>query len=132
MHWVRTNRRFGAWCALLAITLQIFLSFGHAHRFDGFRPGLLSSQAVAALSGQTASGQPSSEAGAPASKPTGLAYEYCAICAVIEMGASAVPTTTPAYVVPAAAGKVRIADCAEAFASIRERLLFDARAPPPV
>jgi hypothetical protein len=132
MHWVRTNRRFGAWCALLAITLQIALSFGHAHRLDGFRPGLLTSQAIAALSGQQTSGPPAAEAGTPASKPAGLAYEYCAICAVIEMGASAVPTATPAYIVPAATGKVRFASCAEAAAAIRERLLFEARAPPAV
>jgi hypothetical protein len=124
MHWVRTNRRFGAWCALLAITLQIVLSFGHTHRFDGFRPGALSPQAVAALLGQ-----PAAEPGTPASKP-GLVYEYCAICAVIEMGASAVPPETPAFISPAAAGKARFVLHAEAAASVRERLLFEARAPP--
>jgi hypothetical protein len=129
MQWIRTNRRFGAWCALLAITLQIVLSFGHAHRFDGFRSGLLSPPVVA-LSGQPASGEPSAETGAPVSKPAGLPYEYCAICAVIEMGASAVPATTPAYVVPAVAGKAQFAAYAEAAASIRERLSFEARAPP--
>jgi hypothetical protein len=132
MHWVRANRRFGAWCALLAITLQVVLSFGHAHRFDGFRAGLLTSQAIAALSGQQTSGQPAAEAGTPASKPAGLVYEYCAICAVIEMGASAVPTAAPAYIVPAATGKLRFASYAQAAAAMREHLLFQARAPPSV
>jgi hypothetical protein len=127
MHWVRTNRRFGAWCALLAITLQIVLSFGHAHRFDGFRPGALSAQAVAA-----GHDQPAAEAGAPAPKPVGLAIEYCAICAVIEMGASAVPAATPAFLTPVAAGRVRFASYAEALASPPERLLFEARAPPSI
>jgi hypothetical protein len=125
MHWVRTNRRFGAWCALLAITLQIVLSFGHAHRFDGFRPGTLSPQAIAAAHDQQAA-----EAPTPASKPIGLAFEYCAICAVIEMGASAVLAETPAYLGPVAAGGVRFASCPEAAASTLERLLFEARAPP--
>jgi hypothetical protein len=113
----------------LAITLQIVLSFGHAHRFDGFRPGALAPQAVAAFA---LPGKPAAEPGAPASKPAGLVYEYCAICAVIEMGASAVPAATPASISPAAAGKARFTSFAEAAASIRERLLFEARAPPSV
>jgi hypothetical protein len=125
MEWVRTNRRFGAWCVLLALTLQIVLSFGHTHRFDGFRPGALSPQA-----GLPA--QPSAEPGTPASKPAGIVYEYCAICAVIEMAASAAPPAMPASVAPAAAGKVRFALHVEAAAAIRERLLFEARAPPSV
>jgi hypothetical protein len=127
MYWVRTNQRFGAWCALLAITLQIVLSFGHTHRFDGFRPGAFSPQAVAGLPGQ-----PAAEPGTPASKPTGLVYEYCAICAVIEMAGSAAPPALPAAIAPAASGKVRFALHAEAAAAIRERLLFEARAPPSV
>jgi hypothetical protein len=127
MNWVRTNRRFGAWCALLAITLQIALSFGHAHRFDGFRPGALSPQVIAAVHDQQAA-----EAPTPASMPIGLVFEYCAICAVIEMGASAVPAATPAYMAPVAAGRVRFAAYAEAAAATPERLLFEARAPPSV
>jgi hypothetical protein len=127
MNWVRTNRRLGAWCALLAITLQIVLSFGHAHRFDGFRPGVLSLQPIAA-----APDQPAAEAGVPAQKPAGIAFEYCAICAVIEMGGSAVPAATPAYLVPVAVSRVRFASFAEATASTLDRLLFEARAPPSV
>jgi hypothetical protein len=111
----------------VAITLQIVLSFGHAHPFDAFRPGALSLQPVAAVPDQ-----PPAEAGAPARKPAGPAFEYCAICAVIEMGASAVPAATPAYLVPVAASRVRFASYAEATASTLERLLFEARAPPSV
>jgi hypothetical protein len=127
MHLIRTNRRFGAWCALLAITLQIVLSFGHAHRFDSFRPSALSLQPVAAVPDQ-----PAAEADNPTQKPAGLAFEYCAICAVIEMGASAVPAATPAYLVPVAASRVQFASYAEATASTLDRLLFEARAPPSV
>jgi hypothetical protein len=127
MYWVRTNRRFGAWCALLAITLQIVLSFGHIHRFDGFRPGTFLPQAIVAVQDQ-----PAATAGNPASKPAGLAFEYCAVCAVIEMGASAVPAATPSYVTPITAGGVRFASYAAAAASTLERLPFEARGPPSV
>jgi hypothetical protein len=124
MHWVRTNRRFGAWCALVAIALQVILSFGHAHRIEGFRPGGLFQAAVHV--------QTTVEQGDPASKPVGLTVEYCAICVVIKMGASAVPPEAPASGAPIAPGKVRFAPYAEASARTHEHLLFQARAPPSV
>jgi hypothetical protein len=124
MQWVRTNRRFGAWCALAALALQIILSFGHAHRIEGFRPGALLQAAVHAETALQRSD--------PASKPAGLAFEYCAICVVTKMGASAVPPEAPASGAPVIAGKVRFAPYAEAAAWTLEHLLFQARAPPSV
>jgi hypothetical protein len=125
MRWVRSNRRFGSWCALLAIAIQIVFSFGHSHRTGGFRPGELLPQAAAAVYSASLA-QP----GDPASKPIGLPFEYCAICIVIKMGASAVPAEAPAYGAPAVAGKARFAPYAEAAPSTFGRLLFQARAPP--
>lgn len=122
MQWVRTNRRFGAWCALVAITLQVILSFGHAHRIEGFRPGALLQAAVDA--------QTALERSDPASKPASLAFEYCAICVVIKMGASAVPPEAPASGAPITTGKVRFAPYADASGRTLEHLLFQARAPP--
>lgn len=124
MQWVRTNRRFGAWCALVAIALQIVLSFGHAHRIEDFRLGGLF-QSAAAAQAQTAV-----EKGNPASKPVGPAVEYCAICVAINMGASAVPPEAPVWDVPIIAGRVRFAPHAEAAAGTLSHLLFQARAPP--
>ena len=34
MVWVRGNRRVGAWLGLLALALQLVLSFGHIHLGD--------------------------------------------------------------------------------------------------
>jgi hypothetical protein len=121
MQWIRTNRRFGAWCALAAIVLQILVSFGHTHRV-GFRPvGLVpGAAAVHAVA----------EPGDPASNGAGLGAEYCAICAVIKMEASAVPPEAPASSVPVTAGGVRIAPHAEAAAFAPAHLLFQSRAPP--
>jgi hypothetical protein len=121
MQWVRVNRRFGAWCALVAIALQVVLSFGHAHRADGFRSG----GPLKAIHLQTAAGP-----GDPASPPHGPAFEYCAICAVINMGAAAVPPEAPASNVPAVAGGVRFAARAEVLIRGMARQLFQARAPP--
>jgi len=106
--------------------LQIVLSFGHTHRFDGSRPGTFLPQAIVAVQDL-----PADEAGKPASKPAGLAFEYCAVCAVIELGASAVLAVTPSYLIPVAADRVRFASYAQTAASTLERLSFEARGPPP-
>lgn len=100
------------------------LSFGHVHRVESFRSGVLA-QAAAAIHAQTAV-----EPAAPASKQTGLAFDYCAICVAVKMGAAAVPPEAPASNVPAVAGKVRFAPHAEAAARTLAHLLSQARAPP--
>ena len=125
MRWVRTNLRYGSWCALLAIAIQIIVSFGHAHRIEGFRLGELLPHAAAGVHGQS-----TVEPGDPASKPIGLPFEYCAICVVIKMGASTMPAAAPASGVPIAAGQVRFAPHVEAAAWTLGHLLFQARAPP--
>jgi hypothetical protein len=122
MQWVRTNRRFGAWCALVAIALQIVLSFGHAHRFAGVRTVGVPQASIAI--------QTAVDKGDPASKPGSPAVEYCAICVAINMGASAVPPETPVWGTPVIAGGVRFVSRAEAAASTLAHLLFQARAPP--
>jgi hypothetical protein len=125
MRWVRTNRRLGSWCALLAIAIQIIFSFGHSHGTGGFRPGEPLLRATAGVYGGL-----TVEPGDPASKPIGLPIEYCAICIAIKMGASAVPAKAPAYGAPTVAGKAQLAPIAEAAAGTLGHLLFHARAPP--
>ncbi len=125
MRWVRTNQRYGSWCALLAIVIQIVVSFGHAHRIEGFSPGGLSPQPTAGIHSQS-----TVEPGDPASKPVGVPFEYCAICVVIKMGASSVPAEAPASGAPLIASKARFAPYVEAVASTLGHLLFQARAPP--
>ena len=123
MCWVRTNRRLGSWCALLAIAVQLFASFWH--RVDGFRLGELWTPAAAKIHGQSMV-----EPGDPASKPIGLPFEYCAICVVIKMGASRMPPEAPASSVPVVAGKARFSPHVEPAPSTSGYLLFQARAPP--
>src|SRR5215467_13594018 len=100
MRWVRTNRGFGSWCALLAIAIQVIASFGHAHRMGGF--GGPPAQAAVAIHGQS-----TLEARDPAPKPIGWPLEYCAICVVVDMSASMMPARAPASDAPAAVSKIR-------------------------
>lgn len=125
MRWVRTNRRYGSWCALLAIAIQIIVSFGHAHRVEGFRPGDVPPQAIAGVHGQLPA-QPDD----PASKPIGRVFDYCAICVAINMGASAVPAQAPASALALVAENIRFPIPAEAATWTMGHLLFQARAPP--
>src|SRR5262244_1729440 len=125
MRWVRTNLRRGAWCALLAMAIQIIVSFGHAHRIEGFRQGALLPQAAAGIQSQSAT-----EPGDTTPKPIGLVLDYCAICVVINMGAAMVPPDTPMPGVPVDTSKVQFSPHTEAAPRTLGHLLFQARAPP--
>jgi hypothetical protein len=107
------------------VAIQIIVAFGHAHRIEGFRRGELSPQAALRIHSQSAI-----DPGDPASKPIGLAFEYCAICVVINMGASTMPAEAPASGVPVAVSKVQFSAHAEAATWTFGHLLFQARAPP--
>jgi hypothetical protein len=125
MRWVRTNRRHGAWWALLAMAIQIIVSFGHAHGIEGFRQGALSPQAAAGIYNQLAN-----DPGDPTSKPVRLAFDHCAICEVVNMGASVMPPDAPTSGALVDITQVRFSPRAEAAPSTQGHLLFQARAPP--
>ena len=110
---------------MLAMAIQIIVSFGHAHRIEGFRQSGLLPQASAGIH------DPSTiEPSDPASKPIGLPFEYCAICVVIKMGASTMPAQAPASGIPFDVSKVRFSPHIEAAVWTLGHLLFQARAPP--
>src|SRR5207244_12272977 len=109
MRWIRTNRQHGAWCALLAMAIQIIVSFGHDNRIEGFRQGALLPQATAGIYNQL-----TNDPGDPTSKPVRLVFDYCAVCVVIHMGASLMPADAPASGVPVDVGKVQFSPHTEA------------------
>jgi len=125
MRWVRTNLRYGSWCALLAVAIQIIVSFGHAHRIDGFRQGGLVPHAALRIHGQAAL-----DPGDQTPKPIGLALDYCAICVVIKMGAATMPAEAPASGVPVVVSQIQFSSHADAATWTFGHLLFQARAPP--
>jgi hypothetical protein len=132
MRWLRSHVRFGSWCALFALAVQVAVSFGHAHRADfgwpsGFLPasGLITEQPAA--SPPTV---PSALTKSAPTKPAGLAFDYCAICAVMNLAAAAVPASAPGLPVPIIVGASRGWTVPDISPAELPHLLFQARAPP--
>jgi hypothetical protein len=127
MRWFRAKARFGAWCALFALTLQLTLSFGHVH-VAGF--GATKSTLLAAWTTQPSA--PSADAPATPTKraPSGLAHDQCAICSLVQLAAAAVPSAAPALPLPLVASQVRLGTGVEFVLAASPHFSFSARAPP--
>ena len=120
MRWVRGHRRVGACVALFALALQLALSFGHIHLADIASP--LASVAAAAPS-------QAEDYGGPAN-PDRRARDICAICATLNLTASADLPTVASLVVPFAFTQAQRPDFVSALISSELFFLFQARAPP--
>jgi Protein of unknown function (DUF2946) len=107
------------------MAIQIIVSFGHAHGIEGFRQSAFFPQATAGIDNQS-----TNQASDPTSKPVRPAFDYCAICVVINMGASMMPAEAPASGMPVDVTKVQFSPDAAAAPSTLGHLLFQARAPP--
>src|SRR5438094_8671074 len=79
MRWFRSNVRSGAWFALVAMALQLALTFGHLHL-------RIASAASAPLAAKAAITLP--EGSSLPTKPR-LVDENCAVCTLIHMTGSA-------------------------------------------
>src|SRR5579872_6530058 len=86
MKWVRSNIGLGARLALLALVVQLALSFGHVHAIAAqAAPSIHSSQQLPV--GPDSDQHPD---------------DFCAICAVIALASMAVAATPPALPTPQA------------------------------
>ena len=125
MGWVSSRKRHGARLALVALALQIVLSFGHVHleNFDGARAAHF-----AGVDGHHAALTQASRQ-APVQNP-GDADDYCAICASIFLASTSFASQPPPLPVPA--GFQRIAHSLAAMFGTTEprRFAFQSRAPP--
>ena len=120
MRWFRRNMRFGSWCALFALTIQLGLSFGHMH--------FASSAATAALA--SAAAEP---AGAADDPPTPTKHsrvaDYCTICASLHLaGLLTAEPPSVSTLRPSSGESLKV--LIEAPSSIYSGLPFNARAPP--
>jgi hypothetical protein len=120
MSWVRTNRRFCGTLALLALALQLALSFGHIHVRDFAG---ISGTAVAHAQLTTPHG-PDGDATDQASD------DYCLVCATVALSGTLCLPTLP--VLPQQSISTDVSHWCWA-ADRRDRFdhaLFSARAPP--
>ena len=121
MGWVKRHKQHGAVLALIALALQIALTFGHVH----LRGLSGNSHAVAAEQARRAHASQQ----APAQNP-GDDDDYCAICASIFLASSAFAPAPPQLLVPV--NFQRVEHCFNAARPLAEslRLAFRSRAPP--
>ena len=134
MKWFRSNIQHGSRLALLALAVQLVLSFGHFHggaaqaapaiqfaaALTDLSRGLAASDAVAAPDQQQA----------PVSHDSDQPYDACAICVVMAMAGTVLFATPPPLLLPQAvefsyeiteAGFVHLSSA---------RVAFQPRAPP--
>jgi hypothetical protein len=116
MKWFRSNIRQGSRLALLALAMQLVLSFGHFHA--------VASQAapntVVASNPQQA----------PAGPDSDQANDGCAICAVVAMAGTVLFATPPQLLLPQAVEFSYRTTDAEFVHLASARVAFQPRAPP--
>jgi len=116
MHWIRRNSRFGSWAALFALTIQLYLSFGHIH-LENFQ---VSSSAIAASSQSQPADDDHGRAG----------HDFCAICAALSMTASSALPTVAVLAIPVDHAHAWVVDVRTAQLPYNVHSPFQARAPP--
>ncbi len=121
MGWVDRHKRHGAVLGLIALALQIVLTFGHVHLRD------VAQGSQAAVSEHAALAQTKSQA--PGQNP-GDADDYCAVCASIFLASSAFAPAPPQLPVPANFQRVEHSFNAARPLAEPPRLAFRSRAPP--
>jgi len=113
--------RFGSWCALFALTIQLVLSFGHLH--------FASSAAAAALASAAAERLAAAPDDTPTPSKHSRVADYCTICASLHL-AGLLTAEPPSVSTLRPASGERLKVLIEASSSIYSKLPFNARAPP--
>jgi hypothetical protein len=89
MRWFRSNIRSGAWFALVAMAIQLALTFGHLH----LRVASAQQVAKAAVTLPDGSSLPTKP------KPR-IVDEHCAVCTQIQMAGAGVPAAAASIPIP--------------------------------
>jgi hypothetical protein len=123
MKWFRANIRHGSRLALLALAIQLVLSFGHFHGITAQAAPAIQSDAA-----QTAgSAQPQPSLGHDSDQqPT----DPCAICAVMALANATLFATPPVLLLPQAVEFLYLTTDAEFIHLNSIRVAFQPRAPP--
>jgi Protein of unknown function (DUF2946) len=137
MKWFRSNIKHGSRLALLALTIQFVLSFGHFH-------GVATQAAQAIQSGQTQSSasytgdllapdavsQPDRQQPASDRDSDRHPNDPCAICAVMALANAVLFATPPVLLLPQAVEFLHLTSDAEFVHLNSARVAFQPRAPP--
>jgi hypothetical protein len=122
MRWFRDNVRHGSWVALVALAINLALSFGHVHALDGDGPGRHSGAQLAALATDSDRSQGHSGDGHP--------DDLCPICVAAAAIATGLAPMPPVVAVDFAV--VRVDHAIAPFLEVAEsrRAAFQSRGPP--
>ncbi len=117
MEWLRSKREVVAWLALLALTCQFVLSFGHIH---AARLGPVAAAEV----GEVSAGAP------PYKNPSGPADDFCAVCASISLASTLVPPVLAAVISASLFGGILLSPRAAREPSPFDFIQLNSRGPP--
>jgi hypothetical protein len=123
MHWVRRNNKLGSLAALFALAIQLVVSFAHVHLGDFQSPSapIASQQVPAGMGGNGPADDDDRD-------PSG--YNFCAICAALNLTSSSVVPVFELPAEPIAHPHKWALDIRHAQISRQFNLVFQARAPP--
>ena len=122
MRWFRSNMHFGARVALIALALQVVLTFGHVHAPAVASTGLaLLSKAVAP--GETGSHDPADK---------GLVDSGCPTCALIQLAGTSTPAVAPTLPLPLVDDFITLRPHAELASATSPHFRSWARGPPSI
>jgi hypothetical protein len=124
MGWVHSHRRHGAVFALLALALQIAVSFGHVHL-----DGVVRAAPHAAIAGPHKIALAQALPQAPAQNP-GDDDDYCAICASIFLVSTSFVSEPPKLPMPGRFQRITHSISIARSIAAPRRFAFQSRAPP--
>jgi hypothetical protein len=132
MRWFRSNMRLGSWCGLLALAIQLTLSFAHIH-VVGRSPHAGTPRVAMPLPAALPDlPQTLAKSQAPANPtPAGPASaDFCPICTLINLAGSVWPAAPPSLVLPILAASRPLPVTSEGTETFFLVHSFQARAPP--
>jgi len=98
MRWFRSNRYFGARLALIAVALQLVLTFGHVH----LAPLMAADQELSSAAAGSGGSAPSDR------NRGGSADLDCPVCALLHLSAATTPAVAPVLPPPILAAFVTL------------------------
>jgi len=122
MRWFRDNIRQGSWAALIAVAINLALSFGHVHAIDGKSLEARAGALVAAIASQDTDQK-------PGHRDDGIDY-LCPICVASAVMATALAASPPVMAIDFAFSTID-RTIEPVFAVVEpQRAAFQSRGPP--